>query len=144
LGRFVYRKSSHFLLAGLTWLPYVISFSFSAPAAKDTPMSEGSGPSEPALVLCPERLAVEAGGQVLRLTATQFRILTVLMSEPGRVFSRKELVERGMQTVVEERTVDVHLKELRRKLGPYAARLETVRYQGYRYMTSMGQTEAGP
>jgi DNA-binding winged helix-turn-helix (wHTH) protein len=96
-------------------------------------MSEASSPSEPFLVLRPEQLAVEAGGQVMFLTATQFRILAVLFSQPDRTFSRKELVERGIGTVVEERTVDVHIKEVRRKLGSHGDRLETVRGQGYRF-----------
>ena len=43
------------------------------------------------------------------------------------------VVERGIGDVVEERTVDVHIKELRRKLGTYGSRIETVRGQGYRY-----------
>jgi DNA-binding response OmpR family regulator len=103
------------------------------------PWHNGANPSETALVLCPDRLAMQVGGQSTLLTATQFRILAVLVGEPGRVFSRKELVERGIGTVVEERTVDVHIKELRRKLGPCAARLETVRHQGYRYVISTGE-----
>ncbi|HEV3260386.1 MAG TPA: helix-turn-helix domain-containing protein [Gemmataceae bacterium] len=55
------------------------------------------------------------------------------MSKPGCVFSRAELVERVFGTVVEERTVDVHVKELRRKLALHGFALETVRGQGYRY-----------
>jgi DNA-binding response OmpR family regulator len=107
-------------------------------------MSEASSPPEPSLVLRPEQLAVDAGGQVILLTVTQLRILAVLMSEPGRVFSRKELVERGIGTVVEPRTADAHVKEIRRKLGPYGNRVETVRFQGYRYVISTGEVGAGP
>jgi DNA-binding response OmpR family regulator len=107
-------------------------------------MSEASSPSEPALVLRTEQLAVEADGQAILLTATQFRILAVLLGQPDRTVSRKELVERGIGTVVEERTVDVHVKELRRQLGPYGNRVDTVRFQGYRYVISTGEAGVGP
>jgi DNA-binding response OmpR family regulator len=69
----------------------------------------------------------------VRITATQFRLMAVLLGEPGRVFSRAELVERGIGSRVSERTVDAHVKELRRKLGLHGARIETVRHLGYRY-----------
>ncbi len=83
--------------------------------------------------LVPERFAVEAGGREVVLTATQFRLLAALMEEPGHVFSREELVTRAFSTRVSGRTVDVHVKELRRKLEPDEWRIETVRGHGYRY-----------
>jgi DNA-binding response OmpR family regulator len=99
-----------------------------------------SSPLEPAadahqagLVLVPERFAVRIGEQEVVLTPTQFRLLSVLSSEPSRTFSCSELVEQGIGDLVSERTVDVHVKELRRKLGSHAARIETVRRRGYRY-----------
>jgi len=81
----------------------------------------------------PERFSVQVAGQEVVLTATQFRLLAVLMEEPGRVFSREELVKRAFSTRVSGRTVDVHVKEVRRKLGPHEWRVQTVRGQGYRY-----------
>jgi two-component system phosphate regulon response regulator PhoB len=85
------------------------------------------------LSLVPGRLAVLAGGREVLLTRTQYRILAVLLGEPGRVFSRAELVELGIGSVVGERTVDVHLTEARRKLGRHRWLVEAVRGQGYRY-----------
>jgi two-component system phosphate regulon response regulator PhoB len=68
------------------------------------------------------------------LTPTEFRVLDLLISEPGRVFTRAELTSRAMpDSVVLERTVDVHVKSLRRKLGPLAAAVRTVRGVGYRF-----------
>ncbi len=67
------------------------------------------------------------------ITPTQFRLLALLVGEPGRVFSRAELVERAIGNLVTERTVDVHIKELRRKLGLAGTRIEAVRGWGYRY-----------
>jgi DNA-binding response OmpR family regulator len=84
--------------------------------------------------LVPDRHAVQVGGGEAVLTATQFRILDVLMGEPGRVFSRDELVKRAFPDRVSGRTVDVHIKELRRKLEPHEWRIQTVRGQGYRYL----------
>src|SRR5947209_7798691 len=83
-------------------------------------------------VLLPDRVVVVAAEQEIQLTITQFRILTVLDSEPGRVFSRADLVKRGIGEAVSERTVEVHIKEIRRKLGNYAELIETVRHAGYR------------
>jgi DNA-binding response OmpR family regulator len=79
-----------------------------------------------------ERCAVNVGGREVVLTPTQFRLLGVLLAEPGRTFSRAELVERAFGAPVDERTVDVHIKELRRKLEPNEQRIETVRGRGYR------------
>ena len=92
---------------------------------------------EPDFRLVPERLAVQAGGREIVLTTTQFRLLDVLAFEPGRVFSRDELVKRAFATSVSERTVDVHIKELRRKLDPHDWRVQTVRGKGYRFQTGL-------
>jgi DNA-binding response OmpR family regulator len=67
------------------------------------------------------------------VTPTQFRLLALLLAEPGRPFSRAELVERAIGTRVTERTVDAHVKDLRRKLGPIGSKIETIRGCGYRY-----------
>ena len=87
----------------------------------------------PDLALVPERSAVLAGGQELTLTPTQFRLLAVLLGQPGRAFTRAELVERGIGDLVTERTVDVHVKGLRRRLGEWGPRVVAVRGVGYRY-----------
>lgn len=76
-------------------------------------------------------------GEPLTLTATEFDLLATLAAEAGVVFSRQQLLDRvwGMDYVGDEHVVDVHLANLRRKLGDDAARprfIETVRRVGYR------------
>jgi two-component system phosphate regulon response regulator PhoB len=62
----------------------------------------------------------------------------VLLEQPGRAFARAELVERGIGDLVTERTVDVHVKELRRRLGEWGPLVEAVRGVGYRYRPGEG------
>jgi DNA-binding response OmpR family regulator len=83
--------------------------------------------------LLPDRSAVRVGPREVVVTPTQFRLLAVMMSEPGRIFTRAELIEKAIGDLVELRTIDVHIKELRRKLEPDSGRIETVRGKGYRY-----------
>jgi two-component system phosphate regulon response regulator PhoB len=73
--------------------------------------------------------------QELRLTPTEFRLLWALLRQPGRAFRRQELMETAMgdDALVLERTIDVHIKSLRQKLGEHAERIETVRGVGYRF-----------
>ena len=77
------------------------------------------------------RCAVAAGREV-RLTALQSALLAHLMGRPGRVFSREELMSEvwGYPAAMGTRTVDVHVAELRAKLGE-ALRIRTVRGVGY-------------
>jgi len=74
-------------------------------------------------------------GQRIALTATEFRILEFLAARPGRVFSRDEIIDAalGNETAVFDRTVDVHITAIRRKLGPGAEYIETVRGFGYKF-----------
>ncbi|HSZ55771.1 MAG TPA: response regulator transcription factor [Tepidisphaeraceae bacterium] len=74
-------------------------------------------------------------GQRVSLTATEFRILEFLATRPGRVFSRDEIIDAalGNETAVFDRTVDVHITAIRRKLGPGAETVETVRGFGYKF-----------
>lgn len=69
------------------------------------------------------------------LTASEFRLLETLLRNPGRVYDRTELIESalGADTLVLERTIDVHIRSLRKKLGRHADRIETVRGVGYRF-----------
>ena len=68
------------------------------------------------------------------LTAAEFKLLAALFRQPGRVFSRDELVGIvwGAETEIEIRTVDTHLRRLRGKLGSAAEHIQTVRGFGYR------------
>ncbi len=73
-------------------------------------------------------------GEVLPLTLSEFRLLAVLVRQPGRAFTRGELIDAalGEDTMVMERTIDVHVRSLRHKLGEQAELVETVRGIGYR------------
>ena len=68
------------------------------------------------------------------LTPTERRLWDTLRNQPGRVFSRNELLALVMPgTIVLERTIDVHVRGLRKKLGKEVARIRTVRRGGYSY-----------
>lgn len=73
--------------------------------------------------------------EVLDLTPSEFRLLETLIRQPGRAFDRSELIDAalGDDTLVMERTIDVHVRALRKKLGSQAALVETVRGVGYRF-----------
>lgn len=74
-------------------------------------------------------------GRELILTPTEFRLLEVLLRQAGRAFTRHELMDAaiGEDAMVLERTIDVHIKSLRKKLGEAADLIETVRGVGYRF-----------
>lgn len=76
-----------------------------------------------------------AGGRPLDLTPTEFGLLQAMIRQPGRAFSRNELIDSalGSDAIVLERTIDVHIRALRRKLGNHASLIETVRGVGYRF-----------
>jgi DNA-binding response OmpR family regulator len=80
------------------------------------------------------RRAVTAAGKDVALTATEFNLLRALAERPGRVISREDLISyaRGEDVTVVDRTVDVHVAALRRKLGRLGEMIETVRGVGYR------------
>jgi two-component system, OmpR family, phosphate regulon response regulator PhoB len=78
--------------------------------------------------------SVSVNGQSISLTPTEFRLLATLMKQPGRAFTRHDLMEAAVgDTIVLERTIDVHIKSLRRKLEPVGNAIETVRGVGYRF-----------
>jgi len=68
------------------------------------------------------------------LTATEFRLLHYLASNPGRVFSREQLLSRAMgdDVVVVDRNIDVHIRSIRKKMGIDPPLIETIRGVGYR------------
>ena len=81
---------------------------------------------------------VHRNGEEILLTPTEFRILAVLIQEPGRVFSRSQLVEQSLGYNYDgmERTIDVHVLNLRRKIEPDANHpeyLRTVYGMGYKF-----------
>jgi two-component system response regulator BaeR len=98
----------------------------------------GHGVGTTRLVMDEDRRAAGYGEQPLRLTPVEFSLLKTLSSQPGRVFSRDQLMDR-MYTdyrVVGDRAVDTHIKNLRRKLEDAGAGkeiIESVYGMGYRY-----------
>ena len=73
-------------------------------------------------------------GEEIPLTATEFRLLKLLLERGGRVQTRSQLLTDvwGYAEDIDSRTVDTHIRRLRRKLGPEAERIETVIGVGYR------------
>ena len=86
------------------------------------------------LMLYPDMFRAEENGNPVELTPTEFRILMTLASAPGRVFSRAQILEALWQgeKFVFERTVDVHIRHIREKLGSSARMVQNVRGIGYR------------
>ena len=78
---------------------------------------------------------VTIDGEEALLTPTEFRLLWAFLRQQGRTFTRHELMDcsRGEDANSLERTIDVHIRSLRKKLGDYAACVETVRGIGYRF-----------
>lgn len=81
-----------------------------------------------------DRFRARCADEEVALTASELRLLALLAREPGRVRRRHELLDTlgGSERWAEERTVDAHVKNLRRKLGACGEALETVRGIGYR------------
>jgi two-component system, OmpR family, alkaline phosphatase synthesis response regulator PhoP len=91
------------------------------------------------LTIHPGKHHVTTGSGAIDLTAAEFRILHFLARRPGWVFTRQQLVEAAQgddsfvsDRFVTDRSIDVHIVSLRRKLGPDGALIETVRGVGYR------------
>ncbi|MBI2472786.1 MAG: response regulator [Planctomycetes bacterium] len=78
---------------------------------------------------------VTVKNETIPLTLTEFRLLHQLASKPGRVFTRDQLLDAvaGAETFVIDRTVDVHIASLRKKLKAYANRIVTIRGIGYKF-----------
>jgi DNA-binding response OmpR family regulator len=86
------------------------------------------------LVLDHTRHEVLVKGKPVELTATEFRLLALLMERRGRVQGRDSLLNDvwGYESVIDTRTVDTHVRRLREKLGSLATYIETIRGVGYR------------
>jgi two-component system alkaline phosphatase synthesis response regulator PhoP len=78
---------------------------------------------------------VSCNGSAVELTATEYRLLQFMASHPGHVFSRNSIIESvlGRDVTVLDRTIDVHIMALRRKLGKCNKWIETVRGFGYKF-----------
>ena len=106
------------------------------------PRRAESAPEEPSQVLEGGKIRLDldrhlltVAGQEIRLTATEFQLLMVLMQRAGRVQTRETLLTDvwGYSENVDSRTVDTHIRRLRSKLGAEAERIETVIGFGYRF-----------
>lgn len=78
---------------------------------------------------------VFAGNQQLFLTVKEFDLLVLLIKNRGNVLTREQLLESvwGLSSEIESRTVDVHIRTLRAKLGEYEKNIETIRGVGYKF-----------
>jgi two-component system phosphate regulon response regulator PhoB len=96
--------------------------------AQDEFLSSGS------IVIDPARHQVSVDGKRVNLTSLEFKLLRTLMQRRGRVQTRDRLLNDvwGYESVIDTRTVDTHVRRLRRKLGKAADTIESVRGFGYR------------
>ena len=81
-----------------------------------------------------QRRSVTVGGIAVELTFKEYELLKLLMSRPGTVFSRQQILEKiwGVDFDMDTRTVDMHIKTLRQKLGVQGSMIQTVRNVGYK------------
>lgn len=95
---------------------------------------ERAGLSAGGVSLDADAHTVTAGGQRITLTYKEFELLRLFMAHPGTAFTREQLMELvwGTDYCGETRTVDMHIRTLRQKLGEYGEMIETVRGVGYR------------
>ena len=100
-----------------------------------------SQPKQPAALLRLEGLTLDESqhtvtidGQRITLTYKEYELLRLFLSHPGMAFSREQLLQTVWNTdyAVETRTVDMHIRTLRQKLGDYGRYIETIRGVGYR------------
>ena len=101
----------------------------SAPTSAESVLRSGS------LLLDPAGHTVTVDGARVELTYKEFELLRLFLSHSGMVFTRDQLMEKvwGMDYCGETRTVDMHIRTLRQKLGESGAHIETVRGVGYRW-----------
>lgn len=78
--------------------------------------------------------SVAVGGEIVELTYKEFELLKLLLASPGLVYSRQQILEKiwGIDFKMDTRTVDMHIKTLRHKLGKCGSIIQTVRNVGYK------------
>ena len=91
------------------------------------------------LVVDEQEHTVTADGVRVVLTYKEYQLLRLFLSHPGTAFTRDQLMEQvwGMDFYGESRTVDMHIRTLRQKLGVYGEHIETVRSVGYRWRAQL-------
>ncbi len=103
---------------------------------KAKPTSDDSEPVRiSSIIIDPVRHEVLLDHKPIILTSTEFKLLYFLARRPGWVFTRNQIVDsiHGDEAVVTDRSVDVHIAGLRKKLGSHGKHIETVRGVGYRF-----------
>ena len=85
------------------------------------------------LVIDPEKFIIQYNGKDISLAKKEFELLYLLASKPGRVFKREEILNRvwGTDTIVGDRTIDVHIRKLREKIGDHY--FKTIKGIGYKF-----------
>jgi len=85
------------------------------------------------------RHEVSLDGEEVKLTTTEFGILSLLAGKPGWVFTRQQIIDavRGYDFLITPRAIDVQIFGLRKKMGDYGKMIETVRGIGYRYRSTL-------
>jgi two-component system alkaline phosphatase synthesis response regulator PhoP len=85
------------------------------------------------LTIDPERVSVQKGEEVIELAKKEFELLYLLVSKPGKVFSREEIFNKvwGTDVIVGNRTIDVHIRKLREKIGDHY--IKTIKGIGYKF-----------
>ncbi len=93
----------------------------------------GTGFDGEAIRVDGERHVVMKGGEEIDLPRKEFNLLEMLHSEPGRLFTREEIYDKvwGQEVIVGDRTIDVHIRNLRKKIGE--GHIVTVKGVGYKY-----------
>ncbi|MBC7784445.1 MAG: response regulator transcription factor [Burkholderiales bacterium] len=109
-----------------------------APGGEETDVLR-AGP----LVIDSSKHEASVGGEVIRLTLTEFKLLSALVVARGRVLSRDQLMDKAMGTdvFVTDRAIDVHITAIRKKLGDASWLVHTVRGVGYRLQETDEQAE---
>jgi len=102
---------------------------------KEKPGAAGERIVRDGLTIDAVKFQVRVDSETVPFTATEFRLLHYLARHPGRVFTRNQLLARviGDEAIVIDRNIDVHVRAVRKKLGPYRDLIETQRGVGYRF-----------
>jgi two-component system phosphate regulon response regulator PhoB/two-component system alkaline phosphatase synthesis response regulator PhoP len=106
----------------------------SAPDYKNAESGKNENESFQGIKIDKEKFSAFSGGKKIALTLTEFKILELLLSGAGAVFSRERILDHlwGDDKLVIDRTIDVHIKNLREKLGKNGALIKNIRSIGYK------------
>lgn len=101
---------------------------------KSTANVDSTSDSDESIVLDRERYLIFKNGNTITMPRKEFELLALLMSKPGKVFQREEIMNRvwGTDVVVGDRTIDVHIRKLRKKIGD--EHIQTIKGVGYKFL----------